>query len=308
MRQKTLRTSLATGLLLALASVAACTGGGSDGGGDALASRSGMADDSGGAADERASGDTDSPQAPGANRAVVRGKAVVKTGQVALTSKDLEKTLTEVEQLLFAVDGTIDREETSNDRKGKVERSTLVLRVPVDKFEAAMDALEKLGKLEMSDKKSKDVTTEVIDVDERVETLQNSLDQLQKYQRAAGDINDLLRFEQEITARQSELQSLQAQQSYLADQTSMSTITVYLSLPEKYVPPPDALEDAGFLTGLKSGWNALVDLVVVGLTVFGALLPFLGVGLLFGLPTWLLVRTWLRRRQPVVAAEAPAES
>ncbi len=60
-------------------------------------------------------------------------------------------------------------------------------------------------------------------------------------------MTELLRYEDQITERQSELQSLKAQQSYLADQTSMSTITVYLSTPEKYVPPPDALEDAGFL-------------------------------------------------------------
>ena len=51
-------------------------------------------------------------------------------------------------------------------------------------------------------------------------------------------MKDLLDFEDKITTRQAELQSLTAQQSYLADQTSMSTITLSLSVPEKYVAPP----------------------------------------------------------------------
>ncbi len=87
-------------------------------------------------------------------------------------------------------------------------------------------------------------------------------------------MNDLWTSRSRSPQRQAELQSLKAQQAYLADQTSLATITVHLSTPEKYVPPPDALQDAGFLTGLKAGWDALSDVVVVALTVVGAVLPF----------------------------------
>jgi len=181
-----------------------------------------------------------------------------------------------------------------------------VLRVPVEKFKAAKSALMKMGKLQTSDEASKDVTTQVIDVEERVQTLQNSLDDLQRFQRSAKDVKDLLDFEEKITQRQSELQSLKAQQAYLTDQTSMSTITVHLSTPEKFVPPPDALEGAGFLAGLKAGWHALVDVFVVSLTVFGAVLPFLVVALLVGVPAWLGIRALVRRRKATPSAEVPA--
>ena len=83
----------------------------------------------------------------------------------------------------------------------------------------------------------------------------------------------------------------------------MSTVTVYLSTPKAYVEPPSALDDAGFLAGLKSGWNALTSAVVVVLTVVGAVLPFAVVALLVGIPVWLLVRRTLRSR---TAAPAPA--
>ncbi len=119
--------------------------------------------------------------------------------------------------------------------------------MPVDSFDTARKALSRLGKLTSSSESEKDVTTQVIDTAERVQTLQNSLDRLQRFQRSAKDVDDLIQFEDQITSRQAELQSLKAQQSYLSSQTSMSTITLTLSQPGK--EPPGALDDAGFLAG-----------------------------------------------------------
>lgn len=244
---------------------------------------------------------------PAANRTVVSVRSVIKTGQIALTNKDLDGTRAEIDGLLVSVGGSIDSERTTHDRDGDIKRSTLVLRVPVDEFDTAMSGLAELGKVRHEDSAAKDVTTQVIDVDERVQTLQNSLNRLQAYQRAAQDLDDLIRFEQQITQRESELQSLKAQQAYLADQTSMSTISVYLSTPRVHHEPPGALDDAGFLAGLRSGWNALTSAGVVALTVVGAALPFAGVALLVGIPVWLLVRRTLRNHTPtaVTTPEGP---
>ena len=304
MRNRTLKLTMVAGVLVALAGLSACSGGGGGSSADSLSSGGRAAPEPAVGADSP--GSTDEKAAPGANRTVVTAKSVIRTGEVSLTAKDLAKVRDDIDALMAAVGGSVDSEESSHDRHGRLEQSTVVLRVPVERFKAAKSALMKMGKLQTSDQTSKDVTTQVIDVDERVQTLQNSLDDLQRFQRSAKDVKDLLDFEEKITQRQSELQSLKAQQAYLLDQTSMSTITVHLSTPEKYVPPPDALEGAGFLAGLKAGWNALVDVFVVSLTVFGAVLPFLGVALLLGVPTWLGLRTWLRRRKEAPPAEAQA--
>lgn len=304
MRNRTLKLTMVAGVLVALAGLSACSGGGGGSSADSLSSGGRAAPEPAVGADSP--GSTDEKAAPGANRTVVTAKSVIRTGEVSLTAKDLAKVRDDIDALMAAVGGSVDSEESSHDRHGRLEQSTVVLRVPVERFKAAKSALMKMGKLQTSDQTSKDVTTQVIDVDERVQTLQNSLDDLQRFQRSAKDVKDLLDFEEKITQRQSELQSLKAQQAYLLDQTSMSTITVHLSTPEKYVPPPDALEGAGFLAGLKAGWNALVDVFVVSLTVFGAALPFLGVALLLGVPTWLGLRTLLRRRKEAPPAEAQA--
>ena len=302
------RTLALAAAVAALALTGACSGGAgtmseasSDyaGGGDSGAV---ARDDVGVGAPEAGDGLLGSKDAPRANRTVVQVRAVIKTGEIALTAKDLDATRAKIDGLLVSVGGIVDSERSTHTRNGDLRRSTLVIRVPVDRFDAAMDGLAGFGKVRHSDSASKDVTTQVIDIDERVQTLQNSLDRLQAYQRDAKDIDDLIRFEQQITQRESELQSLKAQQDYLADQTSMSTISVYLSTPKAYVEPPGGLDDAGFLAGLKSGWNALTSAVVVALTVVGAVLPFAAVALLVGIPAWLLVRRTVRSR----AATGPA--
>jgi hypothetical protein len=300
MGNKTLKHLMAAGVLAALATLSACGGGSgssqSGGGGSTSSGEVAVPQPAPGGARDGALDGAGRKVAGGAARTVVSLASVIRTGEVTLTAKDLATVRADVDSLMAALGGTIANEQTTNDRHGRVERSLLVLRVPVDRFEAAKKALMGMGKLEASDESAKDVTTEVIDVNERVQTLQNSLDDLQSYQRHAKDVSDLLDFEEKITTRQAELQSLKAQQAYLTDQTSMSTITLTMSTPHTYVPPPDALKDAGFLSGLEAGWNALGDFVVVVLTVLGALLPFLVAGVLVGIPAWFGLRAMLRRR------------
>lgn len=288
-------------LLLALLALTACSGIG-DGGRDSGAGDDTASYEGGGSTNA----DIAEPQeaSRGTNRPPVQTRAVIKTGYVAVTSEDLEAVREELDTLLDAFGGTVDRERTYNDRDGDIESSSLELRVPVADFEATMDALKKLGKLEGSRSNAKDVTTEVIDVNERAQTIQNSLDRLQRLQKRSANLEDLIDFEDQITSRESELRSLQAQQAYLADQTSLSTISLYLSTPDQYVEP-DALEDAGFVAGLKGGWEALSDAVVIGLTVLGAVLPFAIAFGLVGVPLLFLLRSQARRRR--AAAPVPQE-
>ena len=285
--------------------VTSCT----DGGSGSSETAAPAADAGGGAvAREMAPGlvdrDTSATAGKKGHKTLLQARSVIRTGEVSVTRRDLDAARAELDTVLAALEGFVESESTEHDRRGRIARSTVVVRVPVDRFGDAMSELEALGRTRHSDVDSEDVTTEVIDVDERVETLENSLDRLQGYQRDARDIEDLLRYEQQITEREAELQSLRSQQAYLHDQTSMSTITVQLSRPARNVPPPSALDDAGFLAGLQSGWNALTDTVVVVLTVVGAVTPFAVVLALVAVPLWLLVRRTVRTRGDAAPAAA----
>ena len=299
--------ALAAGTLAVLFfCVGACSSGSESGASDAEAPASRVVE-GGSAAEaeppaEGADTGSDTVAAPGVNRAVVRVRSVIRTGQVVVTNKDVAAARSELTGVLDTLGGDIDHEQTQSDAKGRMVRATVTVRVPVDRFQEAMTALGELGKVKRSESSSRDVTAEVIDVDERVQTLANSLDRLQGFQDDAKSIDDLIRYENEITEREAELQSMRSQQAYLRDQTTMSTITVTIERPAAK-PKPPAEDDDGFLAGLESGWNALRGSAVVVLTIVGAVIPFAVVLALVGVPLWLLVRRLAVRR---TAATPPA--
>lgn len=238
-----------------------------------------------------------------AARPTVRTRAVIRKGEVALVTGEMNRARVEIEDLLGRHGGYLASEDTSNDRAGRPERSVLVLRVPEPAFDEIMTELTRIGRTTRADRRSEDVTTELIDVSSRVTTKELSLARLQQFLRRATEVEDMIRLESEIATRQAELESLKAQQKYLSDNTSMSTITVRLRTPAPPPPSPEP-EDSGFLAGLADGWGALTSVLVVAATVLGALLPFAATAALLGAPLWLLVRA-VRRRRPGPTEPAP---
>ena len=81
----------------------------------------------------------------------------------------------------------------------------------------------------------------------------------------------------------------------------MATIEVTLEAR----PGPVVVEDdssLGFLSGLEGGWNALVGVLLVAITVLGAVLPFAALVALVLVPAYVVLR---RRHAPPVQ---PADS
>ena len=131
-----------------------------------------------------------------------------------------------------------------------------MLRVPVTTFSTAMKDLEHLGTVVHSSSSATDVATQVIDVQQRLNTLRISLHDLNAFQRRATTIDQLLRFENAITQRRGQYQSLKAQRDHLVNQTSMSTINLDISVPPRTRRLPVlSTTMAGFLTGLRLGWD-----------------------------------------------------
>jgi hypothetical protein len=241
-----------------------------------------------------------------ANRPALQTRAVIRTGEVALVTKEMNRARTEIDDLLGRHGGYLASEDTTNDRSGKPEHSVLVLRVPEPAFDTVMAELTSIGKTEHADRSSEDVTTEVIDVNTRVATQEASIARLQRFLRQAQNVDDMIRIESEIANRQAALESLKAQQKYLDDQTAMSTITLRLRTPE--APPPPDVRHAGFLVGLENGWSALKAVLVGAATVTGALLPFAATVAILGVPIWLLVRAAARRRHHTAHEASPEAS
>jgi hypothetical protein len=224
---------------------------------------------------------------------VLPSESLIKTGSVSLQSDDIGHVLTQVYGIVGGVGGDISQEDTTTDDKGKAVRSTLVLRVPVDEFDSTLNDLSQLGTLVNRVRNSKDLTTEVADIDSRVRSAQRSINTLRQLFDRATRLSDIIRLESELAQREADLESLEAQQRSLDDKTTMSTITMTLELPPvapKKPAPDDDDEAGGFVSGVEQGWDALKSTMLAVGHLVGVVLPLGTVVLVVGALGYWIVR------------------
>jgi hypothetical protein len=233
----------------------------------------------------------------------VQQSAVISTGDIELTSSDLVTTRDRLDAVLARTGGHVADEQTITDDHGTLTRSHLVVRVPSERFDRVMTALAGIASLRSSSRQAEDVTTRVIDLQARIRAEQVGVRRLRALVSHTASLPALLAVERALTQRQGELESLQRQRAYLADQTSLATITVDVT--RRTAPPaPPAKAAGGFVGGLRHGWHGLVAVVDGLLVGLGAFLPFAGAVVILAIPAWPLARRLQRaRRRP-----APIES
>lgn len=246
---------------------------------------------------ERSKGDTATTQ-PSVDRSIIR------TGFLTIEDGDLRKIRDQISDAARSYGGQIANEETGTDDDGKVDHANLVVKVPVNTYDRAMTALQKLGTVKQVRQESTDVTEQVVDIQSRIATQRAGLARMRTLMTKANTIGEIVSVETELTKREADLESLLAKQKALAAQTDLATLTVTLVRPGE--APAPAKDHSGFVGGLTAGWDAFAGMVKGLATATGAILPFAVTALLIGVPVWLLVRR--QRRTPSAQPPAPTQT
>jgi hypothetical protein len=133
------------------------------------------------------------------------------------------------------------------------------------------------------------VTATYTDTQARIEPAKDSIARVRALMVKATSLEQIVLLESELSRRQADLDSLQQQLAELDRRTTMSEVSVTLWTDETMSPEPD---DNGFLAGLEKAWESLLSSLMVVLTGFAVLLPWLLIALVVA---W-FVRRWLGRR------------
>ncbi|MCJ1680517.1 DUF4349 domain-containing protein [Streptomyces sp. APSN-46.1] len=225
------------------------------------------------------------PAAPkeGQQSAAVRPH-VIRTANLAIETADAQKALVAARTAAEGAGGYVGNESTKRGEDGRMT-STVTLRVPGDRFDAVLGAMEGSGKLLHRKVEAQDVTQKVADIDSRVKSQQASVVRVREMMDKASALSDVVMLESELSKRQSDLESLLAQQTALKDQTSMGTITMEVSEPAKAAAPEKKKEEKtpAFMDALGGGWDVFTTLVRFLTLAVGAVLPFAVTGLLVAL-------------------------
>ncbi|WP_219460749.1 DUF4349 domain-containing protein [Nonomuraea rhizosphaerae] len=236
-------------------------------------------------------------------KVVQQDRQVIYTASMTVRAKEVTGAGLQAKQIVTAAGGYLSKEE-SNSAEGSEASAMLEFKIPPARYNEVLAALGKnLGKQLSVQQGTQDVTMQVADVNSRLKSAQESLESLRTLLKKADTIGQVLQVEREISTREADLESLQAQQKELAAQTGMATLTLRLVGPVTVVEEPSD-EPAGFVGGLKTGWEALVSFAKVAATVIGVLLPWLAMAV----PLVALVVFLARRRRPAVVPPDPAET
>lgn len=230
-------------------------------------------------------------------------RKVVTTGWVTITVDQPLDAATEAVRITEAAGGRVDGRSEYAPRDGDQGSATLTLRLPADSLTETLEKLKELGDLQEVSLDATDVTMQSQDLDARITALSGSIDRFLVLLAGATDTDSLIQLETAISDRQAQLEMLESQRRSLADQVSLSTVTLNLqSVAIAPVQEPDT-----FLDGLAAGWNAFVAFFAGLVVVIGVLLPWLVfLGLIAAIVLVIVKRR--RRRHPVAAPATLAET
>lgn len=221
-------------------------------------------------------------------------RQVARTAALTVVVPSPVDAAARVREIASAHGGYVTREEVRS--QGERPTGTVVVSVPADQVDATLKDLAGLGELAQRSQTATDVTDKVVDVDARVRTLQESITRTRALMERAGSVAEIAAVERELTTRQSELESLLAQQKALRDRVARTPITVTLTTTQPGVTSNP------FLDGLRGAWEALQSSVRVVLVILGFLLPWAVIAAL----VWFPVRAWFKKHpRPPRPASVP---
>jgi hypothetical protein len=225
-------------------------------------------------------------------------RQIVTTGTVIIKTANPISAADKAAAITDAAGGRVDDRNQSAATRDSTAQATLTLRIPSARLTQTLAQLKKIGTEESITISTDDVTTKSEDLGARITALQTSITRLLALEAKATSTADVITLENDIASRQGDLESLTAQQRYLNDQISMSTIKLQLLAPSAAI--------------VKPGPPSPASAFIAGLSGFGLFFNWLFLAVLYLLP-WLILAglVWVgivvliraRRRRAATPAE-----
>lgn len=221
-------------------------------------------------------------------RSSVTPNMLIRTAQASIEVDSLERALTQVRTLAARVGGEI-ANTTLQTGRGELHAASLEVRIPADRFDAALDGLSAIGKLESVNVHADDVGEEFTDVSARIENARRLESRLiDLLATRTGKLKDVLEVEQALARVREEIERYEGRLRYLRAHAALSTLTISVHEPRPIVGPVgrNVLGEA-----FVQAWRNFVALVALCVRSLGIVLPL---GLVVAL-AWLTLR---RRLHP----------
>ncbi len=159
---------------------------------------------------------------------------IVKTGQMTLEVNHISGAVKKAQTTISGLGGYVDSSNLSG--IGESATATITYRFPVARWDDALSALARIGNKVLSEQTgATDVTSQVIDLNARLDNLKTTETALQAIMARASAIPDVIAVENQLSDTQGQIEELTAERDHLNDQAALSTLTATFQLPAQTV-------------------------------------------------------------------------
>ena len=226
-------------------------------------------------------------------------RKLIKTVDIQMLVADTAKAAREAQLLATSLGGYV-ANMTAQRQNGLLHYS-ITLRVPVERLDAALERIRRLGEqIERESVRSEDVTEQFVDLEARLTTLRATerelLELLSEARERGQKLEDVMAVYRELTEIRTSIEQIQGQLKALTTLTTLSTINLEL-LPAEAGKP--LVEEWRPAETIRASARALVKLLqaLVDLAIW-LLVTVLPVVVLLALLIWVLLRLRRRFRRP----------
>ncbi|NCU42280.1 MAG: DUF4349 domain-containing protein [Candidatus Moranbacteria bacterium] len=154
---------------------------------------------------------------------------IIKEGSLNIRVGDADSAVNEIRGVVEYHGGTIFSVNLYENTQG-VKSGVVVIKVPVEKFEAAMIGVKEKASFVLQETSSgRDVGEEYIDIQARLTNKQAEEKAFIDILNRADDTEDIIKVTKELSRVRGEIEQMQARLRFLDSRTDMSTITIQIS-------------------------------------------------------------------------------
>ena len=228
--------------------------------------------------------DDQNPENQTAESIVHQQKKIIRSGNLSIESKDIQKTRQNLDALVKKNHGYYEEENTS--AGSTYTNYNLILRIPSHQFDQFIQALES-GSDRITEKsiKAQDISIQYFDVESRLKSKRSYLQRYQNMVSSAKSVKELLEIEEQIRQLQEDIESSESLLRNLSGQVNYSTLNVHIY----YADASSSAYSNSYISKIKNafgiGWELISSIFLGIITIWPILI-------LFGLIIW----AWKRFR------------
>jgi hypothetical protein len=227
---------------------------------------------------------------PSAASTLAAAPMLMRTGTATVQVDSLEVAVAQVRQMAARVGGYVAGSAVQGGRE-QARAASLEVKIPAARWDAALAALQPLGKVEEVSVTAEDVGEEFVDVQARVANARRlEARLLGLLERRTGKLDEVLAVERELARVREEIERYEGRLGYLSRRAAVSTLTVRLHEPRPVVgdyPGASILGEAA-----HDAWRNFVLFIALGISSLGFVVPLS----LLALLAWRVGRRFWRSR------------